>query len=147
MQLTRKAAWSCGLPSRSRGYRGEGKRGEGVSVENRDERNIEVRAVEIERMHAESARFNADAAWRNAETTRLAEEHEVNIAKREREEEEAVEDRNIERTNAIQAKTMWLVEFAKKDTIEAEKQAYWEITGKGRTFLLFVTLIINVIHE
>lgn len=112
-----------------------------------DERNIEVRAVEIERMHAESARFNADAAWRNAETTRLAEEHEVNIAKREREEEEAVEDRNIERTNAIQAKTMWLVEFAKKDTIEAEKQAYWENTGKERTFLLFVTLIINVIHE
>ncbi|KIR63888.1 hypothetical protein I314_02669 [Cryptococcus bacillisporus CA1873] len=86
-----------------------------------DERNSQVRAMEIVRMQIEIARYREEAALRNAEARRMAEEHEMNIVKRKREEEKAMEDRNIKRTNAIQARTMWLMEFAKKDADEAEK--------------------------
>lgn len=99
-----------------------------------NERNSQVRAMEIARMQAEVARYRAEATLRNAEARRMAEEHEMNIAKRKREEEKAMEDRNIKRTDAIQAKAVWLMEFAKKDADEAEKQAYWDITGKERPF-------------
>lgn len=48
---------------------------------------------------------------RNEEVTRMAEQHEMNIAKRKREEEETMEDRNIKRTNAIRARTIVTVSF------------------------------------
>ncbi|KJD99473.1 hypothetical protein I311_06960 [Cryptococcus gattii NT-10] len=87
-----------------------------------------------EEREAESARYSAEAALRNVEAKRVEEEHQICMAKRKREEEAAEEERNIKRTTAIQARTMWLVEFAKKDAVEAEKQAYWEITGKEKRF-------------
>lgn len=89
-----------------------------------DERNSQARAMEIERMQAESARYSAEAALRNAEATTVADEHEMNITRRKREEEEAMEDKNIKRTNLIQARTMWLVEFVKKDAVPAVCRAY-----------------------
>ncbi|KIR53139.1 hypothetical protein I315_04175 [Cryptococcus gattii Ru294] len=76
-----------------------------------------------EEREAESARYSAEAALRNVEAKRVEEEHQICMAKRKREEEAAEEERNIKRTTAIQARTMWLVEFAKKDVVEAEKQA------------------------
>nr|KIR84640.1 hypothetical protein I308_05228 [Cryptococcus tetragattii IND107] len=99
-----------------------------------DERNGQVRAMEIERMQAESARYSAEAALRNAEATTVADEHEMNIARRKREEEEAMEDRNIKRTECDPGEDDVVSESAKKDAVEAEKQAYWEITGKEKPF-------------
>lgn len=89
-----------------------------------DERNSQARAMEIERMQAESARYSAEAALRNAEATTVADEHEMNITRRKREEEAAMEDKNLKRTNLIQARTMWLVEFVKKDAVPAVCRAY-----------------------
>lgn len=70
------------------------------------------------------------------------------MAKRKREEEAAEEERNIKRTTAIQARMMWLVEFAKKDAVEAEKQAYWEITGKKNVSSIynFYKNIIRIVN-
>lgn len=90
--------------------------------------------MEIERMQAESARYSAEAALRNAEATTVADEHEMNIARRKREEEEAMEDRNIKRTECDPGEDDVVSESAKKDAVEAEKQAYWEITGKEKPF-------------
>ncbi|KAE8537980.1 hypothetical protein D1P53_006047 [Cryptococcus gattii VGV] len=81
-----------------------------------DERDSLVRTVEMKRMQAESARYSAEAALRNAEAKKVAEEHQICMAKRKRGEEEAMDG------------------VCKEDAVEAEKQAYWEITGKEKPF-------------
>lgn len=91
--------------------RAEGREAREARWKIEDERNSRVRAMEIVRMQAESARYRQEDALRNEEVTRMAEQHEMNIAKRKREEEETMEDRNIKRTNAIQARTIVTVSF------------------------------------
>ncbi|KAL0255788.1 hypothetical protein I308_100595 [Cryptococcus tetragattii IND107] len=103
-----------------------------------DERDGLMREMEMKRMQAESARYSAEAALRNAGAKKVAEEHQICMAKRKREEEEAEEERNIKRTTAIQARTMWLVEFAKKRCCRGGKASVLGNYRKRKIFLAYL---------
>lgn len=71
----------------------------------------------------------------------MEEEHKVSMAKRKREEEAAEEERNIKRTTVIQARMMWLVEFAKKRCCQGREASILGNNWKRKTFLAFIIFI------